>query len=435
MKNKSRQFKPQAPLQQDQPWPSVTVQLPVYNEKYVVGRLIEAVMALDYPDEKLEVQILDDSTDETTDLIIKKIKEYKESKIVTQHFQRKDRKGYKAGALACGLSKARGEFIAIFDADFIPRPDFLKRTIPCFNHEKTGMVQTRWGHLNRDFSLLTRIEAFALDAHFTIEQSGRNFSGGFMNFNGTAGVWRKQCIIDAGGWQDDTLTEDLDLSYRAQLKGWRFKYLEEVVSPAELPPVMSAIKSQQYRWSKGGAETARKMLGRVLRSKQSVKIKWLATFHLLNTLVFPAVLFSSVCSVPLLAVPEVFPSWKPYFGWTAVFLFSFLIFGIFYYIVASQVWNDKNKVARFASIFPVFLAISMGLSLHNSVAVTAGWLGKKSAFIRTPKFNLGTHSSVKDAAYLQHKINFVTWLEGLLSLYFVFGAGYALYVGNYSLLP
>ena len=254
-------------------FPHVTVQLPIYNEKYVIERLIDAVAAFDYPKDKLEIQVLDDSNDETIEIVAKKVASYQKAGIDIQQVQRPERKGFKAGALQYGMEHAKGEFIAIFDADFLPPKDFLKSTLTSFNDPKVGMVQTRWGHLNQDYSLLTRVQAFGLNAHFTIEQKGRLNAGSFINFNGTGGVWRKTCIVDAGGWHHDTLTEDLDLSYRAQLKDWKFDYLEDVLSPAELPVLMPAVKSQQYRWNKGAAETARKNLGKIWEKGQILQIK------------------------------------------------------------------------------------------------------------------------------------------------------------------
>ena len=247
--------------------PYITIQLPVYNEMYVMERLLDNIALIEYPREKLEIQVLDDSTDETVETTRAHVEKLAATGLDIKHITRIDRTGFKAGALKEGLVIAKGEFIAIFDSDFLPEPDWLKRTVPYFKDEKIGVVQTRWGHLNRNYSILTKIQAFALDAHFTLEQVGRNSKGHFINFNGTAGLWRKTCIIDAGNWEGDTLTEDLDLSYRAQLKNWKFKYLENVETPAELPIVISAARSQQFRWNKGGAENFRKMLGRVLKSK------------------------------------------------------------------------------------------------------------------------------------------------------------------------
>src|ERR1043165_1958100 len=270
--------------------PGVTVQLPVYNELYVAERLIDCITQLDYPGEKLEIQVLDDSTDETRELIEKKVFEFQKQGFNIHHIHRSNREGFKAGALAHGLQYAHGEFIAIFDSDFLPGKDFLKKTLPSFTDEKVGVVQTHWDHVNKNYSLMTQLQAFGLDAHFSIEQKGRNAGGHFINFNGTAGVWRRRCIEDSGGWQSDTLTEDLDLSYRAQLKGWKFIFLEEVLAPAELPVTMSALKNQQYRWNKGAAECVKKNLPGVLKQKNlSLSIKLHAAFHLLNSSVFVAI--------------------------------------------------------------------------------------------------------------------------------------------------
>ena len=271
--------------------PFVTIQLPVFNEIYVMERLLKNIVRIDYPKDKLEIQVLDDSTDESVDSTATLIKALQKEGFDIQHIQRTNRDGFKAGALKEGLVIAKGEYIAIFDADFLPQTDWLKRTIPFFKDEAVGVVQTRWGHINRNYSILTKIQAFALDAHFTLEQVGRSSKGHFINFNGTAGVWRKTCIIDAGNWEGDTLTEDLDLSYRAQLKDWKFKYLEHVETPAELPVAISAARSQQFRWNKGGAENFQKMMRRVLKSKNiSAKTKLHSLLHLLNSTMFLNVL-------------------------------------------------------------------------------------------------------------------------------------------------
>jgi cellulose synthase/poly-beta-1,6-N-acetylglucosamine synthase-like glycosyltransferase len=280
--------------------PKVTIQLPIFNELYVVDRLIRKVAEIDYPSDLLDIQVLDDSTDETVEVIASLVKEIAALGIGIQHIRREDRVGFKAGALEYGLQSAKGEFVAIFDADFLPERDFLLKTIPYFDNPKIGMVQTKWEHLNKNFNLLTRLLAMALDAHFSIEQRGRNSNGDFMNFNGTAGVWRRVCIEDSGGWSSDTITEDLDLSYRAQLKGWKMKYLEEYASPAEIPAFLSAIRSQQYRWNKGGAEVARKNLKTIFKSDLPFHVKLHATFHLLNTGIFIFVFLSAIISVPLL---------------------------------------------------------------------------------------------------------------------------------------
>ncbi|MCL4130542.1 UNVERIFIED_CONTAM: hypothetical protein GTU68_034570 [Idotea baltica] len=281
----------------------VTIQLPVFNELYVVERLIDTVVLIDYPLGKMEIQVLDDSTDESFDIAATKVAEWKAKGVNIKHVKRPERIGFKAGALAYGLELAEGEFTAIFDADFVPDPTFLQRTLPQFKDDKVGVVQTRWEHLNEDYSLLTRLQAFGLNAHFSIEQGGRNASSHFINFNGTAGVWRNTCIAEAGGWESDTLTEDLDLSYRAQLKGWKFVYKEKIGSPAELPAAMTALKNQQYRWTKGAAECAVKNLPRVFANKEmTFGSKIHALFHLLSSFVFVCVIATAVLSVPLLFV-------------------------------------------------------------------------------------------------------------------------------------
>ncbi|MBF8965488.1 glycosyltransferase family 2 protein [Pontibacter sp. FD36] len=420
-------------------WPLVTVQLPVYNERYVVERLIEAVAALDYPADKLQVQLLDDSDDETTTLIQEKIKQYPH--LQRQHIRRPDRSGYKAGALKYGLEQASGEYVAIFDADFTPKPYFLKRTVPYFANTGIGMVQTRWTHLNKAYSLLTRLQAFALDAHFYVEQVGRNSLSAYINFNGTAGIWRKSTIYDAGNWQDDTLTEDLDLSYRAQIKGWQFKYLPEVESPAELPPVMSALKSQQFRWTKGGAESAVKHLGTVLHSGASLQTKLHAFAHLLNSSVFVAVLLASLASLPLLwaRVNNLLPAVVFHVG--ALTLLSFLVISLVYFQANTQAQEEQSnaslrrRAAGFLLYFPLFLSVSMGLALHNAVAVWEGWSGRKSPFIRTPKFNLEARQHRwQDNFYLNLKIPYTTYAEGILGLLFLGVAVWSVVQREYGLL-
>ena len=417
--------------------PFVTVQLPIYNEKYVIERLIDAIAAFDYPRDKFEIQVLDDSTDETFEITAKKVHEISKKGIQLHHVRRKNRTGFKAGALAEGLKIAKGEFIAIFDADFIPDKDFLLKTIPYFKNEQTGVVQTRWGHINKDYSLLTKLQAFGLDAHFSVEQTGRNAGGHFINFNGTAGVWRKKCIIDAGGWQSDTLTEDLDLSYRAQLKGWKFKFLENVVSPAELPPTMNALKTQQFRWTKGAAECARKNLWKVLRSaKISLSTKIHAFFHLMNSFLFICIITTAVLSVPLLLIKNFFYEYAGYYRFGVFFMVSLVLLIIFYWVsFTKQSGNKFLATLNFILKFPAFLSISMGLSLHNAIAVFEGYTGRKTPFIRTPKFNITKkEDSWKDNKYLT-RINMLTIFEGLFSLYFAAGIIISFILKDYGLLP
>lgn len=414
--------------------PFVTIQLPVYNEKYVVGRLMDAVSKFDYPKDKFEIQVLDDSTDETTEIILKKLESLRPMGLDIKLIHREDRSGFKAGALAEGCKMAKGEFIAIFDADFLPQPDFIKKTIPYFTQSEIGVVQTRWGHINKDYSLLTQLQAFGLDAHFSIEQSARNASDSFINFNGTCGIWRKSCIEDAGGWNFDTLTEDLDLSYRAQLKGWKFKYLEDVATPGELPVIMNAIKSQQYRWNKGGAETARKNFGKVFFSEMKWINKTHAFFHLFNSSVFVCLLLAALLSVPMLFIKSQHPAIEWIFDLGIVFILGFLSITLFYW-VSSNRFQDPQSSKSFFAIYPKFLIVSMGLSLHNGIAVMEGLIGRKSPFIRTPKFNVAFKGdSWKGNDYVKVKLNALTVIEGLLCLYFLFGIMVGFYLKDLGLL-
>ncbi|MCG8307381.1 MAG: glycosyltransferase family 2 protein [Cytophagales bacterium] len=412
-------------------FPLVTIQLPLYNEKYVVERLLDSVVNIDWPKKSMEIQILDDSNDETSDIIRKKLTESKFSNFDILHIKRQRRTGFKAGALQVGLKASKGAYIAIFDADFMPHPSFLHDTVKEFENPSIGMVQTRWEHLNREYSLLTKLQAFGLNGHFRVEQTGRYRSGSFINFNGTAGIWRKACIEEAGGWQSDTLTEDLDLSYRAQMNGWKFKYLEHVPSPSELPVIMSAVKSQQYRWTKGGAETAKKNLGKILRTKLDVTNKIHAFFHLTNSANFPLLLIASIISIPLLLVKSNNPQFKIYFDAGSIFLIGFLAISYFYWVANKNEHTNKE----YFKYFPLFMMFSMGFTLHNSLAVIEGLLGIKSSFIRTPKFNIiGVKGSWKGNMYLNQKITLSTLFEGILSLYFFAGIAVGVTVGDYGLI-
>jgi cellulose synthase/poly-beta-1,6-N-acetylglucosamine synthase-like glycosyltransferase len=415
-------------------FPQVTIQLPIFNEKYVVERLLDATSKFDYPKEKLEIQVLDDSTDETTEIILKKLESIRHLALDIKLIHRKNRVGYKAGALDHGFQLAKGEFIAIFDADFIPSPDFLKKTLAYFQNQQVGVVQTRWGHLNKNYSFLTQLQAFGLDAHFSIEQTARSYADSFINFNGTCGIWRKTCIADAGGWSNDTLTEDLDLSYRAQLKGWKFNYLEEVETKGELPIVMSAIKSQQYRWNKGAAETARKNFGNVVRSALPIKNKIHAFFHLFNSSVFTSLLVAALLSVPMLFVKHRHPSVEWIFNVGIIFLAGFLSITLFYW-VATKRFNPTNRKTVFWKLYPSFLIVSMGLSLHNGLAVLEGLMGRKTPFIRTPKFNVTLKTdSWKNNSYIKNNFTWLNWAEGILCLYFITGLVIGIYLQDAGLL-
>jgi len=371
-------YKP-APIKQfgeSHNWPYVTVQLPVYNERYVIERLIEAVGNLQYPRDRLHIQVLDDSTDITSDIIAQAVKYQCLRGLDIDHVQRLDRSGYKGGALEFGLGLAKGDFIAIFDADFVPSPDYLEQMMPYFhNNGKIGCIQARWGHINREASWLTRAQANGIDGHFIIEQEVRSQNHLFLNFNGTAGIWRKACIEDAGGWQHDTLTEDLDLSYRAQLKCWQIQYIPHVIVPAELPVHINALKRQQFRWAKGSIQTAQKLLMDLWRSSNSMIKKIEATIHLTHYIVHPLMLFNLIISLPLISIKS------------------------------PLLW-----------ILPV-LILGMGLSLNNSLAVFEALLGKQSAFLRTPKFNMqGKNITSKINEYMLPRDPFV-WIEIFLAVY------------------
>ncbi len=417
--------------------PKVTVQLPMFNELYVADRIIETVAQFDYPRDKFQIQVLDDSTDETKDVIAKKVAEVAARGINIQHIHRVDRIGYKAGALDDAMDQVEGDFIAIFDADFVPEKDFLLRTMPYFQDENIGVVQTRWGHINKDYSILTELQAFGLNGHFAIEQGGRNSTDHFINFNGTGGVWRKKCIEDAGGWEHDTLTEDLDLSYRAQLKGWKFKYLENVIAPAELPITMSALKSQQHRWMKGGAECFIKMRKRILTTKGvrfGDRVHGLS--HLFNSSVFFFILCISLISMPVLHIKDSFSGLNYILQYGVIFLLS-TIFLMFYYW---QSYRDKegNKFIAFLKFiirFFQFLIVSMGLALNNTVAVLEGYFGIKSSFVRTPKFNVSAKSEFKGNKYDKKKLSILNIGEGLLFVLFTYTTINRAIYGDLGMVP
>jgi len=417
--------------------PKVTVQLPMFNEMYVAERIIETAARLAYPKDKLQIQVLDDSTDETKEIIAKKVAEIAATGVNIQHIHRVDRTGYKAGALDAAMDRVEGDFIAIFDADFVPDENFLLRTIPFFNVDNVGVVQTRWGHLNKSYSLLTELQAFGLNGHFAIEQQGRNSTGHFINFNGTAGIWRKKCIEDAGGWEHDTITEDLDLSYRAQMKGWKFTYLEDVESPAELPITMSALKSQQHRWMKGGAECFIKMRGKLITHpgvRFSDRIHGLA--HLFNSSVFVFILILSILSLFILHIKDSFSDLN-YFVQFGAFFISSTLFLAFYY------WNsyrDKSgaffkDLWSFIKRFVQFLTVSMALSMSNAVAVIEGYLRIKSSFVRTPKFNVAQKDEFTGNKYDKKSLSILNIAEGLFMLIFGFTAINRLAFGDLGMVP
>lgn len=411
----------------------VTIQLPLFNELYVAERLINAVCEIDYPKELLQIQLLDDSTDETVDVVAKIVEIKKAEGFDIEHVHRIDRTGFKAGALKEGLKTASGEFVAIFDADFVPSEDFLKKTLRYFASSEIGMVQSRWEHLNENYSLLTRIQALALNGHFVIEQAVRNKSGFFINFNGTGGIWRKNCIMDAGNWHADTLTEDLDLSYRAQMKGWKFVFLRDFTTPAELPSEINALKAQQFRWTKGAIETAKKLLPQVWNAKLPLRVKLQSTFHLTNNIVFPFILLAGILNVPLIFIKNAGP-YAPFFNFMAIFILAFISSFLFYLFAQKDVHSDWRKKI---TLFPLFMAGSMGLAVNNSRAVVEGLLSRKSEFVRTPKFKIiDKKDSVFNNKYLKTlKVDQSAFVELMLAVYCFIGVAASVYFMEIAALP
>jgi cellulose synthase/poly-beta-1,6-N-acetylglucosamine synthase-like glycosyltransferase len=401
--------------------PRVTVQLPMYNEKAVARRLIDATCAIDYPRDRLEIQVLDDSTDETVGIAAESVAFWRARGFDIHHLHRTDRTGYKAGALAEGLHSATGEFVMIFDADFIPPANILLDAIHHFTEPSVGMVQARWEHLNREQSLLTRTQAILLDGHFVIEHSARNRSGRFMSFNGTAGIWRRTCIDDAGGWQHDTLTEDLDLSYRAQMKGWKFVFLPELTSPAELPPDMEAFKLQQYRWAKGGAQTARKLLPTILRSRLPRRVRFEAYFHLTSCFVYPLMVL-----LTFMLYPVVYLKVHVFAEGLGRFLFDLSVLAIatcsaatFYVASQRELFRTWSESIRY---IPFLMALGIGISLNNARAVLVGLFGKPGEFVRTQKYGVVARSTrwKRDVSLLRRarrRINLQPFFEFGIGLY------------------
>jgi cellulose synthase/poly-beta-1,6-N-acetylglucosamine synthase-like glycosyltransferase len=412
--------------------PKVTVQLPVYNELYVVERLIDAVAHLDYPSGRLEIQVLDDSSDETSEVAQRAVELHRSRGIDIHYLHRSERTGFKAGALALGLASAKGELVAIFDADFVPDPDFLKRTVHHFVDPDVGMVQARWGHINDRYSLLTRVQAVLLDAHFVLEHGGRNRAGCFFNFNGTAGLWRRAAIEQAGGWQCDTLTEDMDLSYRAQLKGWRFVFVPEVAVPAEIPVSMNAFKSQQHRWSKGSIQTAMKLLPRVLASPLPFGVKLEALFHLTANFAYPLMVVLSLL---------VFPSMVLRFdmGLTEMLLVDLPLFFLatasvtsFYVVSQRELYPDWWKRLR---VLPMLLSVGIGMCLSNGRAVLEALAGKSTEFVRTPKYRIETAADGWKRKRYQGLDSYLPAVEILLGVYFTWAVAYAVAHGILGSIP
>ena len=406
--------------------PCVTVQLPVYNERHVVRRLIDAAAAFDYPPQRLQIQVLDDSTDDTSQIIARSIAIHRQKGIDIVQHRRADRRGYKAGALRAGLADARGEFLAIFDADFVPPADFLQRTLPSFTDPAVGCVQTRWGHLNANSSSLTQAQSLGIDGHFVVEQTARDKIGALLNFNGTAGVWRRAAMEDAGGWQGDTLTEDLDLSYRAQLQGWRIAYLPDVTVPAEIPVSVEAFKQQQFRWAKGSMQTARKLFTTVVRSSNPLWRKALGIVHLTGYAVHPLMVLNLLFLLPMMS------SFSPVLKVAS--LFSLTAIGpplMYWTAMQSQGVPFRQRIRRLM----VLLGLGTGLSVNNSRAVLEAVLGIRSAFKRTPKFAVTLATKEWHTSAYALPSDPTVWAEIVLSLYAISLLLHSLLNGIWWLLP
>jgi cellulose synthase/poly-beta-1,6-N-acetylglucosamine synthase-like glycosyltransferase len=412
--------------------PKVTIQLPVFNELYVVERLIDAVCRIDYPRDLLEIQVLDDSIDETCGIARACVERNRSQGHNVVYIHRDNRVGFKAGALEHGLKLAHGEYVAVFDADFVPSPDFLKRTVPFFADDKVGMVQVRWGHLNREFSILTQAQSIFLDGHFIIEHTARNRSGCFFNFNGTAGIWRKDAIVDAGGWQHDTLTEDLDLSYRAQLKGWEFIFLPEVISPAEVPVDMNAFKSQQHRWAKGSIQTAKKLLPTIFRSKLPWRVKREAFFHLSNNMAYLLMCLLSVL-MPLSMVVRFEHGLYSTLLLDLPFCVTATASVCFFYIACQReqglTWWGRIKY------LPFLMSLGIGLAVNNAKAVIEALLNQESGFSRTPKTGSEGKAVRQVRKSYRGSKNWLPAVELLFGVYFSGAAWFAWDMGIYTSLP
>jgi cellulose synthase/poly-beta-1,6-N-acetylglucosamine synthase-like glycosyltransferase len=427
-----RNYSPIPPKQFEE-LPRVTVQLPIFNEQFVIDRLVEAVCALEYPKDRLEIQVLDDSTDETTEVAANIVARYAALGNPIVYIHRTNRHGFKAGALDAGLKVASGEFVAIFDADFVPPADWLMRVIHHFAEPDVGMVQTRWTHLNRDYSLLTRIEAILLDGHFVLEHGARVRSGDFFNFNGTAGVWRRQAIYDGGGWQHDTLTEDTDLSYRSQMTGWRFKYQPEIECPSELPIEMTAFKTQQARWAKGLIQTSIKMLPRIWRSNVPRRIKIEAAYHLTANISYPLMIVMSALLIPAMIC-------RFYQGWFQMLLIDVPLFTAssasiaVFYLASQRELYPKTWMKTFFYL-PFLMALGIGLTVTNSKAVIEALLGIKSAFVRTPKYRVEQKGQRSKAAKYRKRLVLAPWIELLIGCYFLAAIIYTFSNHNYFTAP
>ncbi|MBZ5530146.1 MAG: glycosyltransferase family 2 protein [Acidobacteriia bacterium] len=430
---KNRKNRTTDPPQRFAELPRITIQLPIYNEQFVVDRLVESICKLEYPKDKLDIQLLDDSTDETTDVARAVVERYAALGHPITFIHRDNREGYKAGALQHGMQTSKGEFIAIFDADFVPPEDWLLRVVHHFAEPQVGMVQTRWTHLNRNYSFLTEVEAILLDGHFILEHGGRSRSKVFFNFNGTAGMWRRQAIEDAGGWQHDTLTEDTDLSYRSQLAGWKFKYVQDIECPAELPIEMTAFKVQQARWAKGLIQTGKKVLPRVFRSKAPWRVKVEAFYHLTANLSYPLMIVLSTLLLPAMII-------RSFGGWFQMLLIDLPLFlastfSISSFYLVSQKELFPHKWPRTFLYLPFLMSLGIGLTLTNTRAVMEALFGIKSSFKRTPKYRVESKADKAMGQKYRRRLGIVPWVELLVGCYFALMCIYAFTSENYWTIP
>ncbi|MEI6613380.1 MAG: cellulose synthase family protein, partial [Chrysiogenales bacterium] len=413
--------------------PKVTIQLPMYNEMYVAERLIDAVVKMDYPRELLEIQVLDDSTDETVAIASRRVNYYKDQGLDISYLHRQNRKGYKAGALEEGMKVAKGEFIAVFDADFIPHKHFLMNTIHFFTAPQVAMVQMRWSHLNRNFSLITKLQSIFLDGHFVIEHTARNRSGRFFNFNGTAGIWRKTAIADGGGWEHDTLTEDLDLSYRTQMKGWQFIYLPDHSVPAELPVDIVAFKAQQHRWAKGSIQTAKKLLPKIFKAALPLHVKVEAFFHLAANMAYLLMVPLSISILPVVIL-------RRDLNWNQIVIYDVPLFlmatasvSAFYIVSQKELYSDWTSTFKY---LPLLMGLGIGLSVNNSFAVLEALRNKESEFVRTPKFGIEKSNDNWGAKkYKGNKKILIPLVELILGFYFTVAVIICISEGIWLTLP
>lgn len=426
-----RQKQPK-PLRQFEEMPMVTIQLPMFNEMYVAERLLESVAKIDYPIDRMEIQVLDDSTDETQEIARAKVDELCARGFNAVYRHRTNRVGYKAGALEEATESAQGEYLMVFDADFVPTPGIVQKLIHFFTDDNVGMVQARWGHINRNYSMLTRCQSMMLDGHFVIEHIARNRSGRFFNFNGTAGIWRKQTILDAGGWEHDTVTEDMDLSFRAQLKGWQFVYVHEAIAPAEVPCEMNSFKTQQFRWAKGSAQTTKKLLPTVLKAKIPLFIKVECLFHLTNNFAYLFLVILAMLQLPNMIIrghmdrPELLLLDVPLFAATCVSICVFYV--ATHQALYKNLWEAIKRL-------PMMMALGIGLSINNSRAVIEGIFGNDIEFVRTPKHGITTSKHTWKKKKYKTKWPVHSLIEIAFGLYFVATIALAVYTGNWINIP